>query len=235
VRVGLLCIFIKPDKTYYYLIDKNMSWRKRMFKTRLGRLNHFLGNIFLSIFFSLFFGLIIFTFNIDLEKQSLFGNKGFVPGENLTLVEDISGLTNSSDSLSPISKIFSSTSTNYYGIYVIILFLVIFFLLLLFSYSLTIRRLHDLNSGILMYFLLLAPILNLVILFLIFFRPGKSEDNKYGPPSVGGIKEIFIPGQPQTVTNTNSQTTDIVLPVSLPKPPIANTPSFPNISATNKI
>ncbi|HSX40561.1 MAG TPA: DUF805 domain-containing protein [Candidatus Saccharimonadales bacterium] len=58
---------------------------------------------------------------------------------------------------------------------------------LLFDLSITIRRLHDIGySG---YYLLLKiiPLVNLFLFFLLFFKEGNKEPNKYGNPPLSTI------------------------------------------------
>jgi uncharacterized membrane protein YhaH (DUF805 family) len=71
----------------------------------------------------------------------------------------------------------------------IILFYALWLVLIILSLSVTIRRLHDLNSSGWLYFLGFVPLVNIFLLIVLFLIKGTPGENKYGLPPV---KRKFI-------------------------------------------
>ncbi|HUD44913.1 MAG TPA: DUF805 domain-containing protein [Patescibacteria group bacterium] len=62
----------------------------------------------------------------------------------------------------------------------VVLYLVAFLLPIIFSYSLIVRRLHDLGWSAWSSLLLLVPFVNIYLYFCLYFGHGHQSDNKYG-------------------------------------------------------
>jgi uncharacterized membrane protein YhaH (DUF805 family) len=59
---------------------------------------------------------------------------------------------------------------------------------LVIGYCATMRRLHDFGWGRAKILLLLVPLFNLIVLLMLLFRPGDSDENKHGyQPEVLGV------------------------------------------------
>ena len=63
--------------------------------------------------------------------------------------------------------------------------LVIILLLVVFTFSLYVRRLHDLNKTGWLSLLLLVPLVNFILIVVLLLKPGTSGGNKYGLPPRG--------------------------------------------------
>ncbi len=75
-----------------------------------------------------------------------------------------------------------------------------------FSFSLAIRRLHDIGWSGWLALLFIVPCVNFIFGLLILFIPGNSGGNEYGPAQLEGInfKETFFPSQAATTAQTTS-------------------------------
>ena len=82
------------------------------------------------------------------------------------------------------------------------LFAVLYALVIVYSFSLSIRRWHDLGYSGWMSLLTLIPLVNLVTAIILLFVRGDEGANAYGPSNVGQPfwKSVFAPSSLMPVT-----------------------------------
>ncbi len=62
----------------------------------------------------------------------------------------------------------------------LVLSLVAFLLLITFSYSLIVRRLHDIGWSAWSFLLIFVPFVYIYLFYCLYFKQGQQSDNKYG-------------------------------------------------------
>ena len=91
-----------------------------------------------------------------------------------------------------VSVITQSISSNINWILAEIIIIVPFVLSLIFGFSLTVRRFHDLGKSGWSLFLMLVPLLNILIFLNLYLKKGHNSNNEYGSEdSSDRLRSIF--------------------------------------------
>lgn len=93
---------------------------------------------------------------------------------SFVFVEVVSSMTSSISCDYPSNYNYAVCGTDF------VLFLVALLIPIIFSFSLIVRRLHDLGWSAWSFLLILVPFVNIYLYFCLYFKQGQQSDNKYG-------------------------------------------------------
>ncbi|MEJ2407206.1 MAG: DUF805 domain-containing protein [Candidatus Thiodiazotropha sp.] len=78
-----------------------------------------------------------------------------------------------------------------------LLLIVLYLFMLVASFALAVRRINDFDTSGWLSVLLILPLLNLILMLVLWFVPGTRGQNKYGlqpPPNTGGVVVLALIG-----------------------------------------